>query len=309
MSFQVPQSLLSLPLEIREVIYNYLCPSARLPTILRSRHLGISSVTHRPPPLSLLLANYQLCAEALNVYFRNTTFRIEGAIDTGNVWCLWQVEEVLGGSDVGIALLKRMRKVEICFFWHKLPEGGVSTGPALANAGVYGNVIVSEIEKRKDRVQRVIDVLDRAQRLGTILITWKEVPRRKEEEEESGAWEVRRQILSPLEKVQGVRFLVGDCVSSAAVEAGIDQFVRALDSRVETRRPTTLPAGDDVQSEPRRERAVVNTLLIYFLMDPCSQKFCRPSFQPKQANTSAHHRNAKRNGHTLSDRMACFHIL
>jgi hypothetical protein len=302
-----PRSLLSLPLEIREVIYKYLCPPARLPTILRSRRLGVSSATHRPPPLSLLLANYQLSAEALDVYYRITTFQIEGAIDTGNVWCLWQIEDVLGGSDLGIALLKRMRKVELCFFWHRLPVGGVSTGPALANAAGYGNVVVSEIEKRKERVQRVIDVLERAQSLGTILISWKEVPRWKDEEEEKNAWEVRQQILSPLERVKGVRFLVEDCVASAPVEAGIDQFVRALDSRVEERKPTPL-AEDDVSRTSRRERAVVIIFLFVALKFVADEKFCRIPFQVEQADTSAHHRKPRRNGHTLSDRLAVFYF-
>jgi hypothetical protein len=238
------------------LIYKHLCPPARLPTILQSRRLGVSSITHRPPPLSLLLANHQLHAEALDVYFRNTTFKIEGAIDTANVWCLWQVEEVLGASEVGMAMLRRMRKVELCFFWHKLPEGGVGAGAALANTGGYGGVVISEAEKRRERVHRAVDVLQRAPCLGTVVVSWKEVPRRREEEEESGAWEVRENVLSPLERLKGVRFLIGDCVGSAAVEGGIDRFVRTLDSRSEARAPISFDVAE-VGSGSKRDRATV----------------------------------------------------
>jgi hypothetical protein len=117
-------------------------------------------------------------------------------------------------------------------------------------------VVVSEAEKRRERVYRVVDVLQRAQCLNTVIVSWKEVPRRKEEEEEGGAWEVRENVLSSLERLKGVRFLVGDCIGTAIVEAGIDRFVKALDSRSEARSPISFGV-DDVGSSSKRERAAV----------------------------------------------------
>jgi len=161
-------------------------------------------------------------------------------------------------------------------------------------------VIISEVEKRRVRLQRVVDVFERACCLGAVVISWKEVPRRKEEEEESGAWEVREQVLGPLERLRGVRFLVGDCVGSTAVEEGLNRFIRGLDSRSETTKQVPC-GGGEIGSSARREPAAVNIPLLVHLVLFTDGNFRRRFSPPEKANTSAHHKNVRRKVPTLTN--------
>ncbi|KIW06802.1 uncharacterized protein PV09_02482 [Verruconis gallopava] len=212
-------NLCCLPLEVREIIYGYLIPPSRLPTILRSRHLGVSSISHRPPPLDLLLICSQLYVEALDLFYRKCVFKFDGLLDPANIWPLWQVEEVLGGSELGLVTLANMRKVELNLFWHRLPDGGVANR-ALANSGSdYRTVFKSEIDKRVERLGRAVQVLKRAEQLRTVVLTWKEIPSRSGEE--PADWPLKEKVLRTLGALRGPKFVIGDLVASAIVERSI----------------------------------------------------------------------------------------
>jgi hypothetical protein len=143
---------------------------------------------------------------------------------------MWQVEEVLAGSEVGKAVLSRMRRVELGCFWYRVPGGGVGgMVGALANINAaYGGVCRTEVQKRRERVQRIVEVLQKAERLSVLRVTWKEIPTRKDEEDEE--WDVKQGILEPLRGVRVVRLLPGDIIASDKVEKGLVGFLRELDN-------------------------------------------------------------------------------
>lgn len=172
-------------------------------------------------------------------------FRLEGLLDSGNVWALWQVETALLQSSI----LERMRRVEIVGFWHHIPEGGVVNLGALVNlynlesefgavhavgqqqkgmmAWPYGRVAWEEVCRRRERIQRVVDVLVLATELRSVVVTWKEIGRREGEVDEG--WEVRRECLRSLEKLRGwVRFKTGDLLAREDVVEGVTEFVKEL---------------------------------------------------------------------------------
>lgn len=170
-------------------------------------------------------------------------WRLEGLLDSANVWALWQVENALLAS----AVLERIRRVEIVGFWAPVPEGGVVAAGALASlygldagykafAGVekeevvpwpYGRVVWEEVRRRRERVQRAVDVLVLARDLRTVVITWKEISRRDGEGDEG--WEARREALRPLGKLRGwVRFSTGDSVAPENIVEGLRAFAKEL---------------------------------------------------------------------------------
>lgn len=217
-------ALFKLPLEIREIIYGYLTPPSRLPTVLRSRHLGVSSVSHRPPPVDALLACKQLYVEALDVYYRKSVFKFDGLLDPANIWPLWQIEEVLGGSELGKIALKNMRKVELNLFWHRLPEGGIVIS---GEDGEYGSLAITEGGKRIERLSRAVQVLKKAENLKTIALTWKEIPYRRDEEAKND-WEIKEKVLETLGGLHGVKLVAGDIVASDEMEKLILDLVPDL---------------------------------------------------------------------------------
>jgi hypothetical protein len=225
-TISTPRTLFSLPLEIREIIYGYLTPPSRLPTVLRSRYLGVSSVSHRPPPLDLLLSCRQFYVEALDVYYRKSVFKFDGLLDPANVWPLWQIEEVLGGSELGRVTLANMRKVELNLFWHLLPNGGVANA-AIANVGSkYGNLCKSEGDKRVERLGRAVQVLKNAYQLKSVIVTWKEIPARNGEKHPD--WELKEKILRSLGALTGTRIVAGDIVASEEVETAVTALIQEL---------------------------------------------------------------------------------
>ena len=238
-----------LPPEIRELIYGYLTPPARLPITIRSRQLGVSGVSHRPPPLSFLLASRPICHEALAVYYRKCVFKFEGLLDPANICPLWGIEELLGGSEAGVVTLANMRQVELNLFWHRLPDGGIEQ--MSEGGGVYEVVSKSEVEKRVERLGRAVQVLRRAERLQNVHLTWKEIPMRLGEEGPNN-WDVKEKVLNTLSAFGGVRIKAGDIVASNEVELSILQMIDRLNistlrpkhhSRVRSRAYVSLSIG------------------------------------------------------------------
>lgn len=233
--------LFALPPEVREIIYAYLTPPSRLPTVLRSRHLGVSSVSHRPPPLDFLLINQQVYIEARDLYYRRCTFKIDGLLDPSNVWPLWQIEEVLGGTELGKCTLSRIRRLELNLFWHRLPGGGVANAALINEGGDYGSVYRSEVDKRVERLHRAVDVLKRAQDLVVVSVTWKEIPALKGEEQTD--WKARERVMSALSGLggmRGVRIIPGDIVADDEIEIRVLAFIQELN-----RASRTLEKNDE----------------------------------------------------------------
>ncbi|KAF2401197.1 hypothetical protein EJ06DRAFT_381339 [Trichodelitschia bisporula] len=219
-----PPTLLTLPPELLTQIITHLLPPPNLDTVLHLRaKLGISNASHTPPPLSLLLASRKLHIEALATYFRLATFTLEGLLDAPNIAPLWGVEERLARA----AVLRRVRRVCLSLFWH--PVLGVGAGGKL---GGYAAVLCAEVERRRERVARAVEVLRQAEDLRVVEVGWMEVPRRRGEEGD-GEWEwaLRRRVLEPLGELQnrGVRFVVGDVCGGREVEGRFAESVGYLD--------------------------------------------------------------------------------
>ena len=217
-------TLHKLPPEIRDIIYGYLTPPARLPTTVRSHDLGISNVSHRPPPVNLLLACRQICFEALDTYYRKCTFHFEGLLDPGNIVPLYALEEVFATIDAGRAILRNMRKVELNLFWHRLPGGGIGSETV---SDTYGAVSMDECDKRVERLERVVQVLRRAEQLRSVTLTWKEIPPRPGEEGPCD-WAMKEKVLQTLGALTGVRIIEGDLVTSSQTEQSIVAMIRHL---------------------------------------------------------------------------------
>src|SRR5215469_2088844 len=199
-TIQTSPLLTKLPPELRLHIYALLTPPSDHDTITRSRGLGVSSVSHKPPPLAFLLSCRQIAAEAQSFYYTRAVWRVEGLLDTGNSWVLSQVEGLLGGSVVW----GRLERVEVVCFWQRCwarASGVDSGGPAW-----------EEVRKRGERVGRVVEVLRAAPGLRTVVVSWKEVRGRDGEVDEG--WVARKEVLKSLERLKGiVEFRAGELVA------------------------------------------------------------------------------------------------
>jgi hypothetical protein len=212
---QTSPLLNKLPPELRLHIYALLTPPSNHETIARSRALGVSSVSHTPPPLSFLLSCRQIAAEAQSFYYARAVWKVEGVLDTENSWALSQVEELLGGSVVW----ERLERVEVVCFWQRswARANGVDTwGPAS-----------EEVRRKAGRVGRVVDVLRAAPGLRTVVVSWKEVRGREGEVDEG--WAARREVLKPLERLKGiVDFRAGELVAGEEMMGELTKYLREL---------------------------------------------------------------------------------
>jgi hypothetical protein len=156
--------------------------------------------------------------EALDVYYRKCIFKLDGLLDPANVWPLWQIEEVLGGSELGRITLMNMRKVELNLFWHRLPDASIER--AEGEAGNYEKLAEFEGDKRAERLERAVQVLRQAGQLTSVILTWKEIPTRPGEESQSDL-RMKEKVLQSLGALTRTRLTSGDIVASDAVEATI----------------------------------------------------------------------------------------
>jgi hypothetical protein len=124
--------------------------------------------------------------------------------------------------------LSRIRRVEISGFWFKVPGGGVDGVTAGPATGKYAEAARLEVERRKERMEKAVEVLRLASDLRVVILTWKELGRSSGEWDEG--WEARRAVLSPLEglRIKDVRFEIGEIVAEEDVVACFEEYVREL---------------------------------------------------------------------------------
>jgi hypothetical protein len=139
---------------------------------------------------------------------------------------LWQIEEVLGGSELGRVTLASMRKIELNLFWHRLPDGGIEVTNV---AGQYENLRKTEGEKRLERLERAVQVFRQAPSLKTVTLTWKEIPYRKDEAV-GDDWSLKAKILGSLGALSGCHVVPGDVVASDEVEMALLGLVKAINA-------------------------------------------------------------------------------
>ncbi|TID21288.1 putative phosphatidylinositol phospholipase c [Venturia nashicola] len=232
-----------LPPELRNLIYDFLTPSANpaspfsVSKALADR-IGVGTISHIPPPTHLLLASKQVCAEVRDVYFGKMVVTIERAVDGFSPWSLLGVEGMFAEGR-GRGVLERMRRVRVEVFWGWLPrpqaqslgrDAGADAGAGSALDGIVGVGCPGEHEVRNriERMGRLVDVLLKAGEIGVFCVGWMECAAlRGEGGEEIVAWELeaRRRVLEPLKRLRGVRRVEGDVVASDDVDGVIRGFL------------------------------------------------------------------------------------
>lgn len=224
-------SILRIPLELREQIYDYLLA---LDTPGQGSHplpgVGITSVSLAPPSTSVLLLHPTITAELLDRFYKQATAKII----ISHAFNFFRTDPELRHLESSIAL-QRMRKVELVFFQDILllkdyPSFGLES-------------FCAEIRRRADRA---CDVLLQAPRLQQLIVSWIDTTR-------IGGWAEKSHILEPLRKLKDhARVSIGDVRVSGDLEMeaeDLDAFKCALEQALET--PVALSRQEDVVPDGR----------------------------------------------------------
>lgn len=172
-----PPTLLSLPLELRQQIYTYLIPAENVSHPLPS--VGITSVSHRPPPLSLLTTHSQLTLEILDYFFGTATWKLIFS----HAFNFFRVDPSLYKLAAS-PILQQIRKVEVVFFCDIL---------LLKEYPSFGlEKFCAEITRRADRA---CEVLATAPMLSHVSVSWIDTTN-------TGGWEEKAKILLPLRRLK-----------------------------------------------------------------------------------------------------------
>ncbi|KAI5203591.1 hypothetical protein E4T39_03999 [Aureobasidium subglaciale] len=102
--------LFQVPLELRRQIYSYLCPadpiSNPVPTV------GITCVSHRPPPTAFLLASHAVNADVQAYYYSIASWKLIAS----HAFNFYRIDPTLSNF-ASSRLLKRLQKVELVFWF------------------------------------------------------------------------------------------------------------------------------------------------------------------------------------------------
>ena len=195
-------AILRLPIELRQQIYSYLLPRENVSHPLPS--VGITSVSHRPPSARLLSIHPTISSEILDQYYAITTWKLIFS----HAFNFFRVDPDLYNLE-RCPSLRRLRQVEVVFFCDILllkeyPSFGLGS-------------FCAEIRRRADRA---CDVLLKAQELSSVTVSWIDTTN-------TGGWEDKAKILSPLRKLRGrVDFQIGEINGPDDVDQ--EAFVRAM---------------------------------------------------------------------------------
>lgn len=170
-----------LPIELRQHIYDYLL---QLDTPGQGSHplpgVGITSVTHAPPCLSLLLLHPTVTAELLDRFYSQATLKTV----ISHAFNFFRTDPELRQLEASYAL-RRMQNIEVVFFQDIL---------LLKDYPSFGlEAFCSEIQRRADRA---CDVLLKASELRHVTISWIDTTR-------IPGWAEKARILEPLRKLHG----------------------------------------------------------------------------------------------------------
>lgn len=221
--------LLRLPPELRSLIYAHLTPAATLSYPL-GPNTAISALSHRPPPLALLLTSRTLAAEALDHFYRTACFRV-----------MLNPPAPLADPHfqrlAALPQLRRVRNLGVLLDWDSpraaqaAPPsgvvGGFDGGPlGLEEYGVEaeGEAEVPYFRSVMDRgkvadmlrlAKRVVGVLGGAGELRRVVVSWTDLV--------DGCWEGKRAVLEVLRRglgERGVRVVRGHVVALDEVGVG-----------------------------------------------------------------------------------------
>lgn len=177
--------LWNLPPELRAQIYDHLVLPNPLAHPVNS--LALTSVSHRPPPLSSLLVCRVLTQELLSHYYHNATFKLV----LSHAFNFYRVDPALDSLNRH-AILQRIRNIELVFFCDGvLVRDFPSFGPDRA---------CKEVGRR---AERAVEVLRNAPALKKVTVSWVDP---------GGHWGTRAEVVSPVRALLkgGIAVEVGD---------------------------------------------------------------------------------------------------
>lgn len=189
--------LLALPLELRRQIYSHLCPpipiSNPIPTV------GLTSVSHTPPPISSLLVSLTLTHDLLTYFFSISTWKLIAS----HAFNFYRIDSTLSNF-ASSAVLQKLQKVELVFWFD---------GALLAN---YPSLKTAQYCKEiRNRASRACEILAEAQALRVVMVSWVDTTNEEAAEEKKG-------VLKALNVLGGGR---------VKVEVGVLEWSRAQAER------------------------------------------------------------------------------
>ncbi|KAI4852314.1 hypothetical protein E4T44_01564 [Aureobasidium sp. EXF-8845] len=193
-----PPKILQLPLELRQQIYSHLCfahpISNPLPTV------GITSLSHQPPPLSLLLSNRSISLDIQSYFYSIASWKLIAS----HAFNFYRIDPTLANLAAS-KLLLQLQRVELVFWF----DGALLKSYPSLKTSTY----CQEIKKR---ATRACEILATAPQLRVVMVSW--VDTTIEE-----AMEEKREVLDALICLDGrVKFEIGVLEWSAA-QAGVER--------------------------------------------------------------------------------------
>ncbi|KAK5168448.1 uncharacterized protein LTR77_007018 [Saxophila tyrrhenica] len=219
-------TLLTLPLELRHVIYSFFIHPQPISHPIPS--VGITSVSHYPPPLSLLLVNSQITSEVRDYFYATATWKLIFS----HAFNFFRVDPDLRGLEHWPGL-RRLRKVEVVFYCDILLfdpwDGGSRFSGHNSSSRPSGKKRIEEEVGRK--AKRAVDVLLRADDLRLVIVSWIDTTALPLAEWEGG----HAAMLDPLSRlVAKADFKVGSVImgrgTAAEVDGGRTAFASILHS-------------------------------------------------------------------------------
>jgi hypothetical protein len=190
--------LLQLPLELRQQIYSHLCPATPISNPLPT--VGITSLSHKPPPLSLLLTANSISLDVSSYFYSIASWKLIAS----HAFNFYRIDPTLANLAAS-QLLRKLQKVEMVFWF----DGALlKSYPSLKT--------VTYCQEIKKRAIRACEILATAPGLRVVMVSW--VDTTIEE-----AIEEKREVLDALRCLNGkVKFEIGVLEWSGA-QAGVER--------------------------------------------------------------------------------------
>ncbi|KAI9700174.1 MAG: hypothetical protein M1820_006842 [Bogoriella megaspora] len=209
------KTLLDLPLELRTQIYDLIPATSSCPLSHPISTLALTSVSHRPPPVSLLLVCRAVTNDLLSHYYRSATFKIV----LSHVFNFYRVDPNLS-KFAAHPVLQYIENVELVFFCDGiLLRDYPSFGPEQA---------CREVGRR---AERAVEVLSQAQNLKHVKISWIDP---------GGHWGGRSEAVRPVVALRqrGVTVSIGEILGIGGDEKEI--VVHSLELELGIRKETMV---------------------------------------------------------------------
>jgi hypothetical protein len=190
--------LLQLPLELRQQIYAYLCPCSSISNPIPS--VGITSLSHTPPPLPLLLTSRAISLDILTYFYTLATWKLIAS----HAFNFYRIDPTLSNF-ASSYLLGKLQKVELVFWF----DGALLKSYPSLKTSTY----CLEIKKR---AIRACEILATAPALRVVVVSWVDTTIEESIEE-------KKEVLDALKILDGrVRFEIGVLEWSGA-QAGVQR--------------------------------------------------------------------------------------